>query len=99
MKLFNKLFNKKNLVIDEPFFFRCKDFPHIARGANEFTCKHANHYEIREMYDAIDDGWAVDIEEKAVRSFDLTWSEIDAMGGPGAVKQMIADQYEGIDFW
>ena len=45
MKLFNKLFNKKNLVIDEPFFFRCKDleyikknFPHIARGANEFIC-------------------------------------------------------------
>lgn len=51
------------------------------------------------MYDVIDDGWAVDIEEKVVRSFDLTWSEISAIGGPGAVKQMIADQYEGIDFW
>lgn len=61
--------------------------------------KHANHYEIREMYDVIDDGWAVDIEEKVVRSLDLTWSEIDTMGGPGAVKRMIADQYEGIDFW
>ena len=60
--------------------------------------KHVNHYEIREMYDVIDDGWAVDIEEKVVRSFDLTWSEISVIGGPGAVKQMIADQYEGIDF-
>ena len=60
--------------------------------------KHVNHYEIREMFRVIDDGWAVDIEEKVVRSFDLTWSEISAIGGPGAVKQMIADQYEGIDF-
>lgn len=38
MKLFNNLFNKKKLTFEQPFFFKCKDFPYVARNTNEFIC-------------------------------------------------------------